>query len=70
MFSQPYIRAADDGTYELLVPFGVGTVHVLPYCFHTAEEAKKWLKSRKGREQLEKLRARSQPDFAATPQYA
>jgi hypothetical protein len=26
MSSQPHLRAADDGTYELLIPFGKGSV--------------------------------------------
>jgi hypothetical protein len=68
MSSQPYLRAADDGTYELLVPYGRGSVHILPYCFHTEEDAAIWLASRKGREQIqqihpkyEKAGARQQP---------
>ena len=56
MSSQPYLRAADDGTYELLVPFGKGSVHILPYCFHTEEDAVNWLASRKGREQMQHFR--------------
>ena len=56
MSSQPYLRAADDGTYELLIPFDEDSVHVLPYCFHTAEDAVKWLASRKGREQIQHIR--------------
>jgi hypothetical protein len=55
MSSQPYLRAADDGTYELLVPFGKGSVHILPYCFHTEEEAVIWLASRKGRELIQHI---------------
>jgi hypothetical protein len=70
MLSQPYIRAADDGTYELLVPFEMGTIHILPYCFHTADEAEKWVKSRKGREHLQKLSARYQALDNQTQQYA
>ena len=56
MSSQPYLRAADDGTYELLVPFGKGSVHILPYCFHTEEDAANWLASRKGREHIQRIR--------------
>ena len=56
MSSQPYLRAADDGTYELLVPFGKGSVHILPYCFHTEEDAANWLASRKGRELIQHIR--------------
>ena len=70
MLSPPFIRAADDGTYELLVPFEMGRVHILPYCFHTADEAEKWVKSRKGRELLRKLRARFQAQDKQTHQYA
>jgi hypothetical protein len=53
--SQPYLRAVDDGTYELLVP-SRGSVHILPYCFHTEEDAASWLATRKGREQIEQIR--------------
>ncbi len=55
MSSLPYLRAADDGTYELVVPGAKGRVHVLPYCFHTEEDALRWLSSRKGREHIMKL---------------
>lgn len=58
MSLNPYLRAADDGTYELLVPSGPGKVHVLPYCFHTEEDAARWLASRKGREQIQQIRRR------------
>ena len=57
MSSQPYLRAADDGTYELLVP-SRGSVHILPYCFHTDEDAANWLASRKGREQIQQIHAK------------
>ena len=53
MSSQPHLRAADDGTYELLIPFGKGSVHILPYCFHSEEDAANWLASRKSQEQLQ-----------------
>ena len=56
MSSQPYLRAADDGTYELLIPLGKGSVHILPYCFHTEIDAANWLASRKGREQIQHIR--------------
>ncbi len=52
---EPYLRAAGDGTYEMLVPSPSGSVHVLPYCFHTEEDAADWLGSRKGREQIRKI---------------
>ncbi len=65
MSSQPYLRAASDGTYELVVPSAKGRVHILPYCFHTEEDAMKWLASRKGREQIRKLGAPLQPGFTA-----
>ncbi len=58
MASQPYLRAADDGTYELVVPSGKGRVHILPYCFHTEEDALRWIGSRKGREQILKISTR------------
>jgi len=64
MASQPYLRTADDGTYELVVPAGMGRVHILPYCFHTEEDAMKWLSTRKGREQINKISGRNQPRFA------
>ena len=64
MASQPYLRIADDGTYELVVPVGMGRVHILPYCFHTEEDAMKWLSTRKGREQVNKISGRNQPRFA------
>jgi hypothetical protein len=60
MFSQPYLRAADDGTYELLVPFGKGSVHILPYCFHTEEDAANWLASRKGRALIQHIRPKGE----------
>ncbi len=65
MSSQPYLRAASDGTYELVVPSTKGRVHILPYCFHTEEDAKKWLSSRKGREQIRKLSAPIKAGFAS-----
>ncbi len=55
MSSQPYLRVVDDGTYELLVP-SRGSVHILPYCFHTEEDAAIWLATRKGREHIEQIR--------------
>jgi hypothetical protein len=67
MSSQPYLRAADDGTYELLVPFGKGSIHVLPYCFHTAEDAANWLASRKGREQMQHFRPKGEKSGAYQP---
>jgi len=65
MPSHPYLRTADDGTYELVVPAGKGRVHILPYCFHTEEDALRWLSSRKGREQISKISARNQPHSPA-----
>ncbi len=64
MATKPYLRAADDGTYELIVTSGKGRVHVLPYCFHTEEDAMIWLSSRKGREAIRKLGAHVQPAYA------
>ncbi len=58
MSFDPYLRAAGDGTLELLVPSAGGAVHVLPYCFHTEDDAANWLASRKGREQIRKIRSR------------
>ena len=55
MSSQPYLRAADDGTYELMVP-SRGSIHILPYCFHTEEDAVNWLATRKGREHIQLIR--------------
>ncbi len=65
MASQPYLRTADDGTYELVVPAGKGRVHILPYCFHTEEDAMRWISSRKGREQISKISARNKPQYPA-----
>ena len=67
MSSQPYLRAADDGTYELLVPFGTGSVHILPYCFHTEEDAANWLASRKGRELIQHIRPKGEKTGAYQP---
>jgi TRAP-type C4-dicarboxylate transport system substrate-binding protein len=58
MAFEPYLRPAGDGTLELLVPSAGGTIHVLPYCFHTEEDAANWLASRKGREYMRRLRRR------------
>ena len=55
MSSKPYLRIAHDGTYELVVPGGTGHDHILPYCFHTEQDAIDWLSTRKGREQVSKL---------------
>ncbi|WP_127076947.1 hypothetical protein [Rhodomicrobium lacus] len=55
MAPKPYLREADDGTFELVVPAAFGRVHVLPYCFHTEEDATRWLTSRKGKERLVSL---------------
>ncbi len=54
----PYLRPAGDGTFELLVPYAGGAVNVLPYCFHSEEEAASWLASRKGRERIRQIRNR------------
>ena len=67
MSSQPYLRAADDGTYELLVPFGKGAVHILPYCFHTEEDAANWLASRKGRELILHMRPKGEKTRSSQP---
>ena len=65
MSFEPYLRAAGDGTLELLVPSAGGAVHIFPYCFHTEEDAANWLATRKGREQIGKIRKRSsaQPEL-------
>jgi hypothetical protein len=55
---EPYLRPAGDGTFELLVPYADGAVNVLPYCFHSEEEAASWLASRKGRERIRQIRNR------------
>ena len=61
--SQPYLRAADDGTYEVVVPAGMGRDHILPYCFHTEEDALRWLSTRKGREQIRQIGLRVQTQY-------
>jgi hypothetical protein len=58
MTFEPYLRSAGDGTFELLLPSASGAVHVLPYCFHTEEDAATWIASRKGRERIRKFRSR------------
>ena len=65
MSSKPYLRITDDGTYELVVPEGRGRLHILPYCFHTEEDALNWLTTRKGREQISKIYSRNPPRFSA-----
>ncbi len=70
MSFEPYLRAAGDGTFELLVPSSGGAVHVLPYCFHTAEDAAHWLNSRKGREQVRKIRGRYEKHKRPTRRFA
>ncbi len=70
MSFEPYLRAAGDGTFELLVPSAGGAVHVLPYCFHTEEDAAHWLASRKGREQIRKIRGRYDKSKRAARRYA
>jgi hypothetical protein len=58
MSSEPYLQAAKDGTFELVIPANKGPLYVLPYCFHSEEDAMTWLSSRKGREHLKKISAR------------
>ena len=55
MSIEPYLRAAGDGTHELVVSSKGGRVHVLPYCFHSSEEAVDWLATPKGRQMIEKV---------------
>ena len=69
MPSHPYLRAADDGTYELLVP-SRGSVHILPYCFHTEDDAANWLASRKGREQIQHIHAKCEKTGRVSRVYA
>ena len=67
MSSQPYPRAADDGTFELLVPSSTGSIYVLPYCFHTEEEAANWLASRKGKQRIQQIRPECEKAGAGQP---
>jgi hypothetical protein len=69
MSFEPYLRAAGDGTFELLIPSEGGAVHVLPYCFHTSEDAANWLASRKGRERIKKIRSRFEKRKRSTNRY-
>ncbi|MGO9984232.1 MAG: hypothetical protein ACLPIX_08490 [Rhodomicrobium sp.] len=69
MSFEPFLRAAGDGTFELLVPSATGAVHVLPYCFHTKEDAASWLASRKGCEQIRKIRSRYERRKRAAQRY-
>jgi hypothetical protein len=66
MSTKPYLRAADDGTYELVVPSAKGRMHILPYCFHTEEDAMTWLSSRKGKEVIRKLSGLQSQVYAAS----
>ena len=67
MSSQPYLSAADDGTFELLVPYGIGSVHILPYCFHTEQDAATWLTTRKGRERIQQIRPKYEKTGTCQP---
>jgi hypothetical protein len=67
MSSQPYLRAADDGTFELLVPSGTGSIHVLPYCFHTEKDAANWLASCKGKQRIQQIRPECEKAGAGQP---
>jgi hypothetical protein len=50
----PYVRAVDDGTYEVLIQRpGEAEPHILPYAFHTEEAGKRWIESRKGSARIE-----------------
>ncbi len=69
MAFEPYLRPAGDGTFELLVPSSGGAFHVLPYCFHSEEDAADWLASRKGREQIRKIRSRYERSKRAAHRY-
>ncbi|MBI4725394.1 MAG: hypothetical protein HY765_10585 [Rhodomicrobium sp.] len=69
MSFEPYLRDAGDGTFELLVPSAGGAVHILPYCFHTEEDAANWLASRKGRERIKKIRIRYDKSKRAAHRY-
>jgi hypothetical protein len=69
MSTQPYLRAADDGTYELLVP-SRGSVHILPYCFYTEDDAANWLASRKGREQIQQIHVKCEKTGRVSRRYA
>ena len=49
----PYVRAAEDGTYEVLIPLGEDAKpHVLPYSFHSEEAGIAWISSRKGKDRI------------------
>lgn len=69
MAFEPYLRDAGDGTFELLVPSAAGTVHILPYCFHTEEDAADWLATRKGRERIRKIRGQYEKVKRAARRY-
>jgi hypothetical protein len=58
MTFEPYLRLTGDGTFELLVPSASSAVHVLPYRFHSEEDAANWLASRKGCQRIRKTRSR------------
>jgi hypothetical protein len=69
MTFEPYLRSAGDGTFELLVPSASGAVHILPYCFHTEEDAANWIASSKGRERIRKVRSRYERARRVTNRY-
>jgi len=52
------MRLASDGSYEVVVPLtGLTSPLVLPYSFPSENEATLWIKSRKGSERIDRVRA-------------
>ena len=47
-----------------------GSVHTLPYCFHTEDDAANWLASRKGREQTQHIHAKCEKTGRISRVYA
>ena len=58
----PYLRAACDGSYELLVLALDGGVNVLPYRFNSRDDAANWLLSQEGQEEIDKIRRQFETD--------
>ena len=69
MSTQPYLRAADDGTLNFWSRPEVPYIFS-PYCFHTEDDAGNWLASRKGREQIQHIHAKCEKTGRVSRVYA
>jgi len=62
--SQPFMRLASDGTYEVVLPLtGHISPLVLPYSFLSQKEGTFWIKSRKGSKRIEQARAHPELEY-------